>query len=92
MQGYLFARSAIPPQAVVAGVLRVYLDEGQIDRIETPGDESNAVQTILSGLVGRPARQASLERQLALAGDLPGVSLGRVRYELRDARGVLIVP
>ena len=29
MQGYLFARSAIPPQAVVAGVLRVYLDEGQ---------------------------------------------------------------
>jgi len=90
--GYILARSSIPPQTLTAGVLHVRLDEGRIDRIETRGARGDTVRAVLSPLLGHAPTGAELERQLMLAEDLPGVRLGRVSYELRDGRGVLIVP
>ena len=82
-QGYVLSHSTIPAQTMSAGVLKVAVDLGRIDRIDLVGDNSKAVRAILSPLVGRPARQATLERQLLLAADVPGIVIGQVSY-LRD--------
>ena len=89
-RGYVLARAAIPGQAIRAGVLTVALDMGRIDRVELHGEQSNAVRALLARLVGKPARQADLERQLMLAADIPGVSVSDVRFAHDGDLGVLI--
>jgi hemolysin activation/secretion protein len=90
--GYLFAHSRIPPQTVSAGVLHVTLDEGRVDEIRLTGDARPAVADVLQPLQGHAPKRAEVERRLALAGDLPGIRIGKVRFTLEAARGVLIVP
>lgn len=91
--GFGLATAWIPRQSLVAGVLRVRIDEGRIDAVEIEGPGRAAVGVRLAGLAtGRPVRTAELERALLLAGDLPGVTLGRARIVPRDGRNVLVVP
>ena len=90
--GYPLATAWIPQQELVAGILHVTLDEGRIDAIEAEGPGHEEVARRLAPLAtGRPVRTAELERALLLAGDMPGISLGRPRIVRRDGRNVLVV-
>jgi hemolysin activation/secretion protein len=90
--GYPLATAWIPRQDLVAGVLHVSLEEGSIDAVEADGPGKKAVERVLTPLAtGRPVRTAELERALLLAGDIPGVSLGRPRIVRRMGRNVLTV-
>ena len=90
-KGYDLAHSTIAPQTFRAGVLKVSLDLGRIDRIDILGENSPAVRAILSRLLGKPALQAQLERQLMLAADLPGIVIGHASYIRDGNQGVLQV-
>ncbi|MEA3013131.1 MAG: hypothetical protein QOD42_1676 [Sphingomonadales bacterium] len=90
--GFGLATAWIPSQSLVAGVLRVVVDEGRIDAVEVEGSGREAVERRLAPLAtGRPLRTAELERQLLLAGDLAGISLGRPRIVRRHGRNILKV-
>lgn len=89
--GYLFAHSAIPPQTLTAGVLRIALDKGQVDEVRVIGDARPAVAAILKPLEGHAPKREEVERRLMIAGDLPGVTVGDARYAIEAGRGVLIV-
>ena len=89
--GYVLCRSAIPAQTFRAGLLRIKLDLGRIDRIDLIGDPDKTVRAVLSPLLGKPAVQTKLERQLVLAGDLPGIEIGNVSYVHDGDKGVLRV-
>lgn len=91
-RGYLFARSTIPQQALGSGVLRVELDEGHIDELRLEGGDDRAVRAILGTLRGHAPRRQEVERQVMLAQDLPGVSIGQLRFVHQDGKGILIVP
>jgi hemolysin activation/secretion protein len=89
-QGYGLATAWVPPQAVTDGQLRVTVDEGRIDEVEVDGDSAPAVRRLLLPLAdGRPVRTADLERRVLLAGDLPGVSVGKARLDRIGGRNVL---
>ena len=88
--GYGLATAWVPQQDLVAGILRVTLDEGRIDAIEAEGPGHEEVARRLAPLAtGRAVRTAELERALLLAADMPGISLGRPRLVRRDGRNVL---
>ncbi|MFU7528534.1 ShlB/FhaC/HecB family hemolysin secretion/activation protein [Qipengyuania sp. ASV99] len=91
-RGYLFANAWIAPQPLVAGTLRVQVDEGVIDEIRVLGSQDPAIPRMLEPLRnGRPVSIAALERQVLLADDLPGVHLRGTRFEREGDSGVLIV-
>jgi hemolysin activation/secretion protein len=90
--GFGLATAWIPSQSLVTGVLRVVVDEGRIDAVEVEGSGREAVEPRLASLAtGRPLRTAALERQLLLAGDLAGISVGRPRIVRRNGRNILQV-
>ncbi|HWT13253.1 MAG TPA: ShlB/FhaC/HecB family hemolysin secretion/activation protein [Allosphingosinicella sp.] len=90
--GFGLATAWVPPQSVTNGVLRVRVDEGRIEAVEASGPAAAAVERLLAGLTGEaPVRTAALERQLLLAGDLAGVTVGRARLVRSDGRNILRV-
>lgn len=91
-RGYLFANASIPPQSLIAGTLRVRVDEGVIDKVRVMGSQDRAISRMLEPLVnGRPVTIAELERHVLLANDLPGVSVHSTRFEHEGDLGVLLV-
>ena len=90
-KGYVLCRSTIRAQALTTGVLTVSLDLGRIDRVDFVGNDSPAVRAVLGPLVGKPATQTQLERQLMLAADIPGILIGQVSYLHDGDKGVLQV-
>lgn len=90
--GYLFAHSSIKPQTMTDGVLRIELDEGRIDQIRLTGDARASVAKVLAPLSGHAPKAREVEARLLLAGDLPGISIGKVSYAIERGLGVLIVP
>lgn len=94
-EGYFLSRALAPAQDVSGSVLRIEIAEGYIERILVKGDASSSIQRRLTTLTKeRPLRLASLERRLALLGDLPGVKVASVSIEpdLGDhARHMLVV-
>ena len=91
-RGFGLATAWIPRQSLVAGVLRVAVDEGRIDAVEVSGNARDLVQPRLAGIAGdAPVRTADLERRLLLAGDMPGVALGRPRVDRRGGRNILVL-
>jgi hemolysin activation/secretion protein len=90
--GYGLATAWVPEQQVANGVLTVALDEGRVDAVEVKGSGANAVRHYFSGLAsGQPIRTDILERQLLLAGDVPGIRMGKARLDRWDGRSVLTV-
>lgn len=90
--GYAFATSRIPPQTINAGVLTVELSEGRIDEVRLEGEQRGEVADLMRPLVGEIARTDDVDRYLMLATDLPGITIGKVRYIVESGRGILIVP
>jgi hemolysin activation/secretion protein len=90
--GFGLATAWIPEQRVENGVLSVVIDEGRIDGVEVQGSGAAAARPFLIALThGRPVRTAELERQLLLAGDVPGVRVEKTRLERRAGRNILVV-
>ena len=89
--GYIFASALVPQQSVEMGIVRVELDEGAIDEVRIIGSDNRRLKSVLTRLVSRAALKADVERQILLAGDLPGVNVTSTRYAREDGKGVLIV-
>lgn len=79
--GYFLSRAVVPPQSDGAGAARLRVYEGYIGAVEVTGDAAPAVRRLVEDLEGRkPLRLQDLDRRLALATDLPGVTI-RSRLE-----------
>lgn len=89
--GYIFASALVPRQSVEMGIVRVVLDEGAIDEVRIIGSDNRRLHAILTKLVGPAARKDDVERQILLAGDLPGIDVKSTRYAREDGKGVLII-
>lgn len=89
--GYIFASAYVPQQAVALGQVDVILDPGAVDEIRVTGTTSALFRETLAPIVGRAVLRTTVERQLLLAGDLPGIAIDRTRYVREGRRAVLIV-
>jgi hemolysin activation/secretion protein len=78
--GYFLVRVLIPPQKVTNGeVLRIQVLSGFIERIDAdslPPRVRERVKSIVAPMVGqKPLMRETFERNLLLAGDVPGLAL-----------------
>lgn len=74
--GYHLTRAIIPAQDLANGRLRIQIVEGAIEEVVVLGDDRGVygLPSLFSPLTAeRPSRRATLERQLLLANDRPGV-------------------
>lgn len=74
--GYHLTRAIIPPQDIKGGIVTIRIITGTIAELVVQGDEANRFGTrrMLAPITEEtPARLATLERQLLLVNDLPGV-------------------
>lgn len=74
--GYHLTRALIPPQDIKRGIVIIRIIPGSVAELVVQGDEANRFGTrrMLAPIAEeRPARLATLERQLLLVNDLPGV-------------------
>jgi hemolysin activation/secretion protein len=91
-EGYVLATAWIPEQTLVAGMLRVKVEEGRIDAVRVEGSDDPAIRRQLEQLVdGRPVTLATLQREVLLADDLPGVWIRSTRFEREGERRILVV-
>ena len=91
-QGYVLATAWIPEQTLVGGMLRVRVDEGRIDSIRLEGTDDPAIRAQLERLIAAgPVTLAALQREVLLAGDIPGAWIRATRFERDGARRVLVV-
>ncbi len=79
--GYFLSRAIVPPQDSASGVARIVVLEGRIAEIVVEGEGQTQVRHYLRGLDAQPiAHLPELDRRLALANDVPGLSV-RSRIE-----------
>lgn len=90
-RGYVFATAVVPPQTVDAGMVTVRIDEGDIALVRVIGSRSARLQRTLDLIVGRGVRRTVLERQLLLAGDIPGIEIVTTKLVREDIGNVLVV-
>ncbi|WP_197460275.1 ShlB/FhaC/HecB family hemolysin secretion/activation protein [Sphingorhabdus sp. M41] len=90
-RGYIFASARIPSQSVKIGIVEVLLDPGAIDEVRIIGSANRRLRKILDELQRPAALSDIVERQLLLAGDLPGITLLNSNYQREDGKGVLVV-
>jgi hemolysin activation/secretion protein len=90
-QGYLFASAMVPQQAVETGTVTVQLDAGRIDAVRVVGSKSGRLQRTLNLIVGQAVRREDFERQLLVAGDIPGIEIVSTRYAREGGQAILIV-
>lgn len=77
-QGYHLSRAIIPPQDIKSGRVRIQVIEGRIADIVVKGEraEQFGIRRVLAPVAAeQPSRQQTLERQLLLVNDLPGVRI-----------------
>ncbi len=81
-EGYFLSRAIAPAQSTSSGVLRIDIAEGYIAEVVIEGDAPAMIKSRLSQLTKeRPLRLASLDRALALIGDLRGITITSSRIE-----------
>jgi hemolysin activation/secretion protein len=89
--GYHLSRAIIPPQDVKSGRLTVRVVEGAITEIQVTGDfgRNFGIHAVLNRMTEeRPSRLHTVERQLLLANDIPGVRVvDTVLEEIGTATG-----
>lgn len=76
--GYHLSRAIIPPQDLAGGRLRLQLVEGAIEEIRVAGEVTAdfGLQELLAPVAAeRPSRLSTLERQLLLANERPGLRI-----------------
>ena len=74
--GYFLTRAIVPPQDIRAGRIRIEVIEGSITEVKVKGEgaEQFGIGSLLAAVKAeRPARLATLERQMLLISDRPGV-------------------
>lgn len=82
--GYSLSRAIIPPQDIKNGHVRVKVIEGYISAVTLKGDDVDRfwIRPLLERVVGeRPSQLKTLERQLLLANDIPGVQVADTALE-----------
>ena len=91
-RGLILATAWIPPQPLTGGVLRVAVDEGRIDEIRIIGADEPVVRRQLERLLAhRPLTLATMQREVLLADDLPGVWIRKTSVEREGDRRILVV-
>ncbi len=90
-RGYVFATATIPRQTIEAGLVTVQIDAGDIAAVRVIGSRSARLQRTLDLIVGRGIRRDLLERQLLLAGDVPGIEILTTKLAREDIGNVLVV-
>ena len=79
--GYFLSRAIVPPQDAESGVARIVVLEGRITEVVIEGEGAAQAGVYLRGLDAQPiATLRDLDRGLALASDVPGLTL-RSRIE-----------
>ncbi len=74
--GYFLSQAMVPPQEPESGIARILVIEGRITNVEVLGDGAAQVEPYLSGLASQTiANLKDIDRRLALASDVPGVTL-----------------
>jgi hemolysin activation/secretion protein len=82
--GYHLSRAIVPPQDAAGGRVRIQVIEGAVTEIVLKGEraEQFGVRALLAPIAAeRPSRLATLERQLLLANERPGVRLADTAVE-----------
>jgi len=85
--GYFLSRAVAPPQDVIGGMLEIRVVEGYLGDVTVEGADRKDVLGRLQRLTDeRPLRLSTLERALALIGDLNGVYVrdSRIEPDLND--------
>ncbi len=90
-QGYIFASAIVPPQDVQRGTIIVQVDPGHVDFVRVAGSDNGKLRRLLEKIAGPAVRRETLERQLLLAGDIPGIAILGTRFIREGARAGLIV-
>lgn len=79
LSGYILSRAYLPPQVIANGVVQIEIVEGYISEVHIEGDAGNARSFVKNYgdkiLLSRPLKQDSLESNLLLANDLPGLTV-----------------
>lgn len=76
--GYHLSRAIIPPQDIADGRIRIQVIEGSITEVDLKGDgaEQFGVRPMFNAVLAEhPSRLATLERQLLLVNNFPGVRI-----------------
>jgi hemolysin activation/secretion protein len=76
--GFHLTRAIVPPQDIQGGQVRIQVIEGSIGEVELRGEgaEQFGVRAMLNPVLSEhPSRLATLERQLLLVNNLPGVRI-----------------
>lgn len=75
-EGYFLSQAIVPPQELAGGVARILVIEGRVSEVEVRGDGAVQVAPYVSGLPSQTiANLKDIDRRLALASDVPGVTL-----------------
>ncbi len=75
--GYVLSRAILPPQDVTTGIIRIQIIEGYVSHVTTDGTVPEyAIKGYASRITAeRPLTLTTLERNMLLINDMPGVSL-----------------
>ena len=80
--GYILTKAVVPPQKIDAGIVRIDVIEGFIDRVTVKGDVAGPRKLLNEYrkklLKSRPLLAKDLERYLLLVDDLPGLTVKSV--------------
>lgn len=82
--GYHLSRAIVPPQSIMGGRIRIRVIEGRITDIVVKGERTAqfGLRAVLEPAAAeRPSRRQTLERQLLLVNDLPGVKIADTTVE-----------
>jgi len=82
--GFHLSRAIVPPQDIQAGTVRIQVIEGRIRDVVLKGDDADrfGVRAMLGAVLAeQPSRLATLERQLLLINDRPGVRIADTALE-----------
>jgi hemolysin activation/secretion protein len=89
--GFHLSRAIVPPQDILGGHVKIKAIEGRIADLVVKGDDADTfgVRRMLDPVLAEtPSRLATLERQLLLVNDLPGVRVAdTVLEEIGNASG-----
>jgi hemolysin activation/secretion protein len=93
--GYLLSYAMVPSQNVEAGMVRLSVVEGRIDKVSVQGagPAQGAIEAIAAPLInGGPVKSGVLERAIGLIRDFPGVTvtdIALMRSDTEDGRYTL---
>lgn len=93
-KGYFLSRATAPAQTGESGVLHIEVAEGYVSNVVVKGGNAEIRDRLRKLTEERPLKLSTLERTLALVGDLKGVSIQSTQIEpdpVDFARHMLIV-